>query len=130
MLRPSAHDAFVGMLSSKVRMLRSGLSAAVLKGRDYVPTHELALSTMLDTGSFAAVELDYRAAMSYLRGEAMAEVPPSLPKGFALACYGGRPLGFLKNVGRRANNLYPEAMRLRLEDRQLPSVAPNTIIEY
>lgn len=128
-LRPSAHDAFVGMLSSKVRMLRSGLSAAVLKGRDYVPTHELALSTMLDTGSFPAVELDYRAAMSYLRGEAMAEVSPALAKGFVSACYGGRPLGFLKNVGRRANNLYPEAMRLRLEDRQLPSSAPNTIIE-
>lgn len=128
-LRPSAHDAFVGMLSSKVRMLRSGFYVAVMKGRDYVPTHELALSTMLDTGSFAAVDLDYRAAMSYLRGEAMAEVPPTLAKGFALACYGGRPLGFLKNVGRRANNLYPEAMRLRLEDRQLPSEPPQTLIE-
>ena len=62
--------------------------------------------------------------MSYLRGETLDELPDGLPKGFVLVCYGGCPLGFVKNIGRRANNLYPDAMRLRLDPRNLPAEAP------
>ena len=119
-LLPSAHEAFIAAVAARTRLLRSGLTVATLKGRDYIPTHELALSALLDADTFAHLDLGYREAMEYLHGQALADVPSSLSKGFALACYDGRPLGFLKNIGRRANNLYPEAMRLRLDGRCLP----------
>ena len=80
------------------------------------PTHALALSTALAPDSFGNIATDYHGAMSYLRGESLSEVPRST-KGYVLACYGGRPLGFVKNIGRRANNLYPDALRLRLDAR-------------
>lgn len=127
-LRPAQHEAFIASVTGRTRLLRNGLTVATLKGRDYVPTHGLALSTLLDAASFPHLDLGYREAMDYLRGEALADVPSSLPKGFALACHGGRPLGFLKNIGRRANNLYPETMRLRLDGRNLP-VRPIKIID-
>lgn len=88
------------------------------------------MSTALNDGAFARVDLNYADAMAYLRGETLTDLPDGLPKDFALACYGGRPLGFVKNIGRRANNLYPDAMRLRLDPRYLPSEAPASLITF
>ena len=34
-------------------------------------------------------------------------MPDGTPRGFVLLTYGGYPLGFVKNIGNRANNLYP-----------------------
>lgn len=127
-LVPTSHAAFLQEASTKVRFLNCGLCAATLKGREYAPTHALALSTALAPGSFGNIATDYHGAMSYLRGESLSEVPPEVPKGYVLACYGGRPLGFVKNIGRRANNLYPDALRLRLDARTLPAEAPSPLI--
>ena len=57
-------------------------------------------------------------------------MPSGLPRGYVLAEYSGRPLGFVKNVGRRANNLYPDPWRLRLDLRYLPEEAPDPIVDY
>ncbi|MDE6611108.1 MAG: rRNA cytosine-C5-methyltransferase [Muribaculaceae bacterium] len=127
-LEPSTHASFLAELSSKVRVVSSGLTAGVLKGREYAPTHALALSTALQAGSFATLDLDYHDAMSYLRGEALSELPDGLARGYVLARYANMPLGFIKNIGRRANNLYPDAMRLRLDARSLPAEAPTPLI--
>ena len=35
------------------------------------------------------------------------------PKGYVLISYQGHPLGFAKNIGNRANNLYPTEWRIR-----------------
>lgn len=129
-LLPAIHASFIDELSKKTEILRAGLPAAIAKGRDYVPRHELAMSTALNDGAFARVDLNYADAMAYLRGETLTDLPDGLPKDFALACYGGRPLGFVKNIGRRANNLYPDAMRLRLDPRYLPSEAPASLITF
>ncbi|MDE6469168.1 MAG: hypothetical protein K2L28_09785, partial [Muribaculaceae bacterium] len=45
-------------------------------------------------------------------------------KGIVLLLHNGRPLGFAKNIGRRANNLYPDALRLRLDTRALTEQKP------
>lgn len=126
-LRPLAHADFIAELCRVCNILRSGLTVAAAKGRDLVPTHELAMSTLLKADSFARLDLDYAAAMAYLRGESINDVPADLPHGYALACYGGTPLGFVKNIGKRANNLYPDAMRLRLDPRMLPAEAPTPL---
>lgn len=126
-LRPAAHDSFIQKLATKVDLIRSGLHIATLKGRDFVPTHMLALSSKLNTESFPKLDLDYAEIMSYLHGDSLCDIDSELPKGFVLVTYDGVPLGFAKNIGRRANNLYPEAMRLRLDLRSLPLTPPSVI---
>jgi NOL1/NOP2/fmu family ribosome biogenesis protein len=40
-------------------------------------------------------------------------LPADTPKGIVLLSYKGHPLGFAKNVGNRANNLYPQEWKIR-----------------
>ncbi|MCM1066728.1 MAG: rRNA cytosine-C5-methyltransferase [Muribaculaceae bacterium] len=114
---PATHAAFIAELGRKVHLLRAGLPVATLKGRDYAPTHELAVSTALKPEAFARLELDYRGAIAYLRGESLADIPAGLPKGYVTVCFGGSPMGLAKNIGRRANNLFPDHLRLRIAPR-------------
>ena len=51
-------------------------------------------------------------AIAYLRKEAVA-LDGDVPRGFVLLIYHSLPLGFVKNVGNRANNLYPPEWRIR-----------------
>lgn len=100
------------MTASRVRVLVSGIELGEAKGRDIVPSHHLAMQTVLDPGAFPRVELVLPEAQSYLRRDT-----PSLaagaPHGYVILTYGGLPLGFVKNIGSRANNLYPLGWRLR-----------------
>ena len=70
------------------------------------------------------IEVDYPEAIKYLRGEALV-LPPDTPKGIVTITYKGQPLGPVKNIGNRANNLYPKPWRIK--STHLPS-APVEII--
>ena len=74
--------------------------------------------------SETSVDVDYTEALKYLRGEAMV-LPPDTPKGIVNITYKGQPLGPAKNIGNRANNLYPKPWRIK--STHLPS-APVEII--
>lgn len=87
-----------------------GVQVAQIKGRDILPAQPLALSTSLRDGAFPAVAVDYATALAYLRREAV--TLEGAPRGIVLLQYAGRPLGFVKNLGNRANNLYPQAWRI------------------
>ena len=58
------------------------------------------------------VELTYSQAMAYLRGEALT-LPPDTPRGIVEVTFMGHPLGTVKNIGTRANNLYPKEWRIK-----------------
>ena len=109
---PLPHASFVNQLCSQLHVLQSGLCVAEQKGSDTVPTAALALSTALQRGVFAEAELTWQQAMSYLRREALT-LSSDTPRGMVLLTYRGLPLGFAKNVGNRANNLYPAEWRIR-----------------
>lgn len=104
----SAAEAAVGMPEELVP--KTGI--AVMKGKDYVPTQALALSGALRREAFPVMEVDRVAALSYLRGETLGPAAGT-PRGIVLLEYGGLPLGFVKNIGNRANNLYPDKWRIR-----------------
>lgn len=90
---------------------RAGLDVATLKGRDIVPTQDLAMSRWLNAAAFNTCEVDKIMALDYLRAQAVT-LPDAAPRGIVLLTFGGRPLGFVKNIGSRANNLYPRAWRI------------------
>ena len=81
-----------------------------MKGRDIVPAQPLALCADLRLSAFPTADVDYDTAISYLQRQAL--TLNDAPKGFVLITYEGRPLGFVKNLGNRANNLYPKEWRI------------------
>lgn len=87
------------------------LEIAMTKGRDIIPSHALAMSTLLNHDVFPVADLDNNEALRYLRCEAVA-LPENTPRGIVLLTCNGHPLGFAKNIGQRANNLYPKSWRI------------------
>ena len=63
-------------------------------------------------GEFPRVDLSYSDALKYLRGEALV-LPTDTPRGIVTVTYKGFPLGPMKNIGNRANNLYPKPWRIK-----------------
>ncbi len=96
----------------RLYLLQAGVALAEVKGRDLNPCHALAMSSLLRRGAFTEVEVAREQALSYLRREAI-QLPADTPRGFALLTYHGVPLGFVKHLGNRANNLYPQEWRIR-----------------
>ncbi len=58
------------------------------------------------------VELTYQQAMAYLRHEALV-LPEDTPRGLVNVAFQGFPLGPAKNIGTRANNLYPKEWKIK-----------------
>ena len=58
------------------------------------------------------VELTYQQAMAYLRHEALV-LSDDTPRGLVEVCFMGNPLGMVKNIGTRANNLYPKEWKIK-----------------
>lgn len=92
-------------------------SALALQGR--------ALSTdRRRAEGFPRVDVDWHTAISYLRHEAV-RLSADVERGLVLLTYRHIPLGFCKNVGSRANNLYPAEWRIK--STHLPKSVPNII---
>ena len=109
---PGQYDVAFSVLKQTVHVLYGGVVVAEQKGRDFVPTPSLAFSTALSKDAFPCVDLAYSDALAYLRKDALM-FPLDVPRGYVLLTFRGVPLGFAKNVGNRANNLYPSDWRIR-----------------
>lgn len=101
-------------LKGSLHLLQAGVALAEVKGRDLVPCHALAMSSLLRRGAFPEAGLDESQALAYLRREALS-LSEDTPAGFVLLTYRNVPLGFVKNLGHRSNNLYPQEWRIRLQ---------------
>lgn len=117
--RPAAFSHIYDLLDSHLDLLLPGLEVAALKGRTAVPLQPLALTTALNStdSPFPTAEVDLDLALSYLRRESLPGFPDS-PRGPLLLTLRPRdlasplPLGFVNNLGSRANNLYPTPWRI------------------
>lgn len=121
------HTPLISRLMQVKGIMSIGLQPGVLKGRDIAPTHALAMSTALRSDFLPTTELHYHRALAYLRGESLTDIDSDIPTGFIAPSWNGRPLGIAKNIGRRANNLYPDAWRLRLQPHNLPQQPPEIL---
>lgn len=107
---PSAYEKEIKKLLLTLRPLSYGVQIAEKKGNDWIPSHALAMSLAYKRGTFPEAALSYEEALTYLRRES---IQVAAPKGIVLVTYQGLPLGFVKNLGNRANNLYPQEWRIR-----------------
>ena len=119
---PRMYSGEIAALGSTLRVIHRGIAVATAKGRDLVPTQSLALSTALSASAFERVEVPYEAAIAYLRGESICI---DAPRGIVALTYRGTVIGFVKNLGNRANNLYPKEWRIK--STHLPDSIPEVV---
>lgn len=109
---PVSHFETYQFLATQLHLVSAGIGLGEVKGKDIVPGHALALSPVLKPGVFPQVELEWTDAIKYLKKETLV-LPERTGKGYVLVQYRGFPIGFAKNLGTRANNLYPQEWRIR-----------------
>lgn len=95
-----------------LRIMSDGHPVGTQKGKNIIPAHAEALLTNLPKDKYPFAELTKEDALKYLHHEAIV-LDADVPKGFVVVTYKGHPLGFVKNIGNRANNLYPQEWKIR-----------------
>ncbi len=95
-----------------IHLLSDGRPQPEQKGKDLIPSAAQALSINLSPDEYPRVELSLEQARRYLHRESFI-LPEKTPKGFVVVTYQNHPLGFMKNLGDRANNLYPKNWAIR-----------------
>lgn len=112
-LIPTSHkELHNAIIKEGLYILQSGIELGTMKGKDMIPAHALALSKALKENAFPKANVNLETALNYLRREAIS-LPDDTPTGHVLVCYKNHPLGFVKNMGNRCNNIYPQEWRIR-----------------
>ena len=102
--------ADIEALSDSLTVIYSGVSMGqIFKGK-LKPEHALALFIGLNEEVVARVELDEETAISYLRRSDISA--DGMADGINVVCYKGLPIGFVKRIGARCNNMYPKDLRI------------------
>lgn len=96
-----------------LRPIQTGVAKGELKGRDLVPSADWALSLALPDGAYPVADLDRETALRFLHRDSI--FLKDAPKGFVLVRFEGHPLGFVKNLGSRCNNLHPQGRKIKMD---------------
>lgn len=124
---PRLYETDFKELEKGLHSLNSGITVARKKGHDWIPAHNLAMSICLNREAFRYCDLTLEQAWTYLRGESVV-LPSDVKKGFVLLTYKNHPLGFVKNIGTRSNNLYPRNWKIRSSYFPSPEEAFSTVL--
>lgn len=104
------HYDEVEALAGTLAVIYSGVAMGqVFKGK-LKPDGALALYAGVNHDAVACCEVDEQEALKFLRKQDMDAAQFS--EGVNMVLYGGRSLGFVKRVGARVNNMYPNSLRI------------------
>lgn len=104
------HTTWISYLAKFVYIKQTALKIGEFKGKDFIPSAELALSPNVSK-EIKRLELSEKESLQFLSKQ---DFPLSLSeKGWYLATYQQLGLGWLKNIGNRFNNYYPSEWRIR-----------------
>ncbi|MCD8193188.1 MAG: RsmB/NOP family class I SAM-dependent RNA methyltransferase [Tannerellaceae bacterium] len=109
---PQAYTEVYQLLQQELHILLAGVKLGEIKGKDIIPAHHLAMSSSFNRNGFPVVAVSWEEAIRFLKKEAIL-LPATAPRGYVLLTYQDMPLGFVKNLGNRSNNLYPAEWRIR-----------------
>jgi 16S rRNA C967 or C1407 C5-methylase (RsmB/RsmF family)/NOL1/NOP2/fmu family ribosome biogenesis protein len=104
------HRDSLNLLQHHLYIKKSGVRIGKLAGRDLIPDHELALSTIINKDAVLQTELSYDDAILYLRRENLNIDADK--KGWSLMTFGGLAMGWAKLLPNRVNNYYPKELRI------------------
>ncbi len=109
---PKALEEDVLIAAQALKRSHWGVEIGQIKGKDLIPSPDLALSTAISP-AFPFVEAGKPTALRFLKKEQVEF--PGAPNGWTLVRYQGLNLGWVKIMDRRTNNYYPKEWRILME---------------
>ncbi len=109
-LAKTLENSYFSLLNN-LQKRSSGLVIGQFKGKDFVPSPELAFSIVRK--DFQYIDVDKDVALQYLK-KASLNIDSNL-KGWFLIRYKGINLGWIKAIQGRCNNYYPAEWKIRME---------------
>jgi 16S rRNA C967 or C1407 C5-methylase (RsmB/RsmF family)/NOL1/NOP2/fmu family ribosome biogenesis protein len=112
-LFPDKYSDLIQLILTKFKVLMGGIHAGGFKGKSFVPSHALAVSTELNK-TVPQVDLSEDQALKFLKKEPF-DIPVIPFKGWGVVTYKEIPLGWIKNLGNRFNNHFPAELKIRVD---------------
>lgn len=100
------------LVQDKLHLVKWGVTIGEFARKGLIPDHDLLMCPSLRK-EYPSIELDEQQALHYLKGETFI-LPTASPNGFVQMTYHQEPIGWIKNIGNRFNNLYPKEYRIRM----------------
>lgn len=105
---PEVHQNELFLLMNSCYVRQAGIAMGKIVRNELLPDHALAMSCHLKEVACYDVS-DKEIALHYLRGDSL----PVDGNGWLVVRYDHHSLGWIKALGKRSNNYYPSAMRIR-----------------
>lgn len=96
----------------RMSVVSGGLLVAERKKKGFVPSHRLAMSQWLRKEAFSEGALSQEEALHYLKRDPL---NTRFDNGWVLTTFEDIPLGWLKQIGHRSNNYYPQEWRIKMD---------------
>jgi len=112
------HKESLNILQRHLYLKKSGVRIGKLMGKDLIPDHELALSTIINKDAVLQTPLSHDQAIQYLRRDNIDLSPTE--KGWSLMTFEGHALGWAKLLPNRINNYYPKEIRIFSQEAPQP----------
>jgi 16S rRNA C967 or C1407 C5-methylase (RsmB/RsmF family)/NOL1/NOP2/fmu family ribosome biogenesis protein len=106
---PQALQNEFGFVFRELRVIYSGIKMGELIHNKLIPDHALAMSGKLNN-EIQRIDLDRSTAISYLQRKDI--YMSGWKKGWSLVTYLDQPLGWVNVLANRANNYYPNELRI------------------
>jgi 16S rRNA C967 or C1407 C5-methylase (RsmB/RsmF family)/NOL1/NOP2/fmu family ribosome biogenesis protein len=109
---PETFEREMLSVQAALKIMKFGVAIGSSARKGLLPSEELALSPSVRSSSLPAVSVEKHQALSYLKGETFSLDGSD---GWNLIMFNKEPLGWIKKIGHRFNNLYPKEWRIRMQ---------------
>lgn len=99
------------ILSSHLRLIKPGTLVGSIKGKSFIPSIDLALSTIVHPNT-PVIEISKDDALKYYKGMNL-EIQFEGEQGWYMVRYNGNNLGWVKVLKNRINNHLPKSWKIR-----------------
>ncbi|MBL0342749.1 MAG: hypothetical protein IPP71_18775 [Bacteroidetes bacterium] len=106
---PSTIYDEINLLMNNLFVRKAGIHVGTIKGKDLVPSHELALSVALKK-DIPRMEFTREDAIRYLKCESINAA--GMNNGWVVITFKNISLGWIKVIGSRTNNYFPRSQRI------------------
>jgi 16S rRNA C967 or C1407 C5-methylase (RsmB/RsmF family)/NOL1/NOP2/fmu family ribosome biogenesis protein len=98
-------------VQAQMRLQKMGTNLGEIARKGVIPNEELALNPRIIRCE-NTIDVEKQQALKFLHGDTFALAGKH---GFQLITYEKEPIGWVKNLGNRCNNLYPKEWRIRMD---------------
>lgn len=109
---PKSHSELIKNIHQSFHTLKLGTEIGEISKKGLIPNLALAHDVSLINQTCSRISVSREEALRYLKGETF-DLKANV--GYHLICFENTPLGWIKHLGNRFNNLYPKEYRIRMK---------------